>query len=210
MLTSPFQQPSPRQNLLAGQIHEATGRGDEHQLLLLQTQWVHRFGVETLPVDASQAVVSHPREEVAGHSAESDVMEDQRVEESFLAAIEENIEAAGLCDQEQLHAAQLSQDVEPDNDSEQIDQQEESEAASPFERFTSLLSETVDERSEIEGKQDAQDSDEKDSDSQDSGSDPVEQPSPLAAVPVSAPPIRTPRSLRRWLPGGVDGLAEAS
>ena len=87
MLTSPFQQPSPRQNLLAGQIHEATGRGDEHQLLLLQTQWVHRFGVETLPVDASQAVVSHPREEVACHSAEADVMEDQRVEETFLSLI---------------------------------------------------------------------------------------------------------------------------
>ena len=81
-----------------------------------------------------------------------------------------------------------------------MDQQEESGAASPFERFTSLLSETVDERSEIEGKQDAQDSE----------SEPVEQPAPLAAVPVSAPPIRTPRSLRRWLPGGVDGLAEAS
>ena len=200
MLTSPFQQPSPRQNLLAGQIHEATGRGDEHQLLLLQTQWVHRFGVETLPVDASQAVVSHPREEVAGHSAEADVIEDQRVEETFLAAVEENIEEAVLCDQEQLHAAQLTQDVEPDNDSEQIDQQEESEAASPFERFTSLLSETVDEMSEIEGKQDAQDC----------GSEPLEQPALLAAVPVSAPPIRTPRSLRRWLPGGVDGLAEAS
>lgn len=207
MLTSPFQQPSPRQNLLAGQIHEATGRGDEHQLLLLQTQWVHRFGVETLPVDASQAVVSHPREEMAGHSAEADVMEDQRIEETFFAAVEENIEEAVLCDQEQLHAdaAQLTQDVEPHNDSEQIDQQEESEAASPFERFTSLLSETVDERSEIEEKQDAQDSD-----AQDSGSDPVEQPAPLAAAPVSAPPIRTPRSLRRWLPGGVDGFAEAS
>lgn len=200
MLTSPFQQPSPRQNLLAGQIHEATGRGDEHRLLLLQTQWVHRFGVETLPVDASQALTSHPREEVAGHSAEADVMEDQRVEETFLAVVEENIGETGLCDQEQLHADQFPQDVEPDNDSEQMDQQEESGAASPFERFTSLLSETVDERSEIEGKQDAQDSE----------SEPVEQPAPLAAVPVSAPPIRTPRSLRRWLPGGVDGLAEAS
>ena len=200
MLTSPFQQPSPRQNLLAGQIHEATGRGDEHQLLLLQTQWVHRFGVETLPVDSSQAVVSHPREEVAGHSAEADVMEDQRVEEPFLAVVEENIRETGLCDQEQLHADQFPQDVEPDNVSEPMDQQEESEAASPFERFTSLLSETVDEMSEIEGKQDAQDC----------GSEPLEQPALLAAVPVSAPPIRTPRSLRRWLPGGVDGLAEAS
>ena len=200
MLTSPFQQPSPRQNLLAGQIRDATGRGDEHQLLLLQTQWVHRFGVETLPVDASQAVVSHPQEELAGHSVEADVTKDLSVEEPFLAAVEESIEEAGLCDQKQLHAAQLTQVVEQNNDSEEIDQQEESEAVSPFERFTSLLSETVEERSEIEGKRDAQDS----------GSNPAEQPASLAAVPVSAPPIRTPRSLRRWLPGGVDGLAEAS
>ena len=200
MLTSPFQQPSPRQNLLAGQIHEAIGLGDEHQLLLLQTQWVHRFGVETLPVDASQDVASRPQEQMAGHSAEADVTEVGQVEETFLATVEESFEEAGLSDQEQLHVAQLTQNVEPDNDSEPIDQQEESEAASPFERFTSLLSETVDERSEIEGREDAQDS----------GSDPVEQPASLAAVPVSAPPIRTPRSLRRWLPGGVDGLAEAS
>ena len=210
MLTSPFQQPSPRQNLLAGQIHEAIGLGDEHQLLLLQTQWVHRFGVETLPVDASQDVASRPQEQMAGHSAEADVTEVGQVEETFLATVEESFEEAGLSDQEQLHVAQLTQNVEPDNDSEPIDQQEESEAASPFERFTSLLSETVDERSEIEGKQDAQDGDAQDSDVQDSGSDPVKQPAPLAAVPVSAPPIRTPRSLRRWLPGGVDGLAEAS
>lgn len=200
MLTSPFQQPSPRQNLLAGQIHEAIGLGDEHQLLLLQTQWVHRFGVETLPVDASQDVASRPQEQMAGHSAEADLTEVGQVEETFLATVEESFEEAGLSDQEQLHVAQLTQNVEPDNDSEPIDQQEESEAASPFERFTSLLSETVDERSEIEGREDAQDS----------GSDPVEQPASLAAVPVSAPPIRTPRSLRRWLPGGVDGLAEAS
>ena len=148
MLTSPFQQPSPRQNLLAGQIHEASGRGDEHQLLLLQTQWVHRFGVETLPVATSHAVVSHPQEQVAGYSGDADVIEDQRVEETFLAT------------------------VEPDNDSEPIDQQEESEAASPFERFTSLLSETVDERSEIEGREDAQDC----------GSDPVEQPACTRAL----------------------------
>ena len=207
MLTSPFQQPSPRQNLLAGQIHEATGRGDEHQLLLLQTQWVHRFGVETLPVDASQAVVSSPRhEEVAGRSAEADITEVEPVEEAFLAAVEESIEETGLCDQEQLHAARLSDDVELGEDSEQVDHLEQSdhpeqfEAVSPFERFTSLLSETVEEKSEIEGKQDVQDSE----------SDPAIKPTSLAAVPVPAPPIRTPRSLRRWLPGGVDGLAEAS
>jgi len=47
--TSPFQPPSPRQNVLAAQIQAAHAAGDERRLLLLRSQWVHRFGVEALP-----------------------------------------------------------------------------------------------------------------------------------------------------------------
>ena len=49
MHTSPFQPPSPRQNVLAAQIHAAHAAGDQRRLLLLRSQWVHRFGVEALP-----------------------------------------------------------------------------------------------------------------------------------------------------------------
>ena len=49
MHTSPFQPPSPRQNVLAAQIQAAHTAGDERRLLLLRSQWVHRFGVEALP-----------------------------------------------------------------------------------------------------------------------------------------------------------------
>ena len=49
MHTSPFQPPSPRQNVLAAQIQAAHAAGDERRLLLLRSQWVHRFGVEALP-----------------------------------------------------------------------------------------------------------------------------------------------------------------
>ena len=50
MLSSPFQQPSPRQNVLASQIQDAQHVGDERQLVLLMGQWVHRFGIDSLPV----------------------------------------------------------------------------------------------------------------------------------------------------------------
>ena len=49
MHTSPFQPPSPRQNVLAAQIQAAHAAGDQRRLLLLRSQWVHRFGVDALP-----------------------------------------------------------------------------------------------------------------------------------------------------------------
>ena len=53
MLTSPFQSPSQRQTLLAGQMKSAHAADDQNQLLLLRSQWVHRFGVDSLPEFAS-------------------------------------------------------------------------------------------------------------------------------------------------------------
>ena len=50
MLSSPFQQPSPRQNVLATQIQDAQRCGDDRRLVLLLGQWVHRFGIDSLPV----------------------------------------------------------------------------------------------------------------------------------------------------------------
>ena len=49
MLTSPFQPPSQRQTILAGQLNAAHAADDQKRLLLLRSQWVHRFGVDTLP-----------------------------------------------------------------------------------------------------------------------------------------------------------------
>ena len=46
MLSSPFQQPSPRQNALALQIQEARTSGDEALLAGLISQWVHRYGFD--------------------------------------------------------------------------------------------------------------------------------------------------------------------
>ena len=49
MLTSPFQPPSQRQTILAGQLNAAHAADDQKRLLLLRSQWVHRFGVDSLP-----------------------------------------------------------------------------------------------------------------------------------------------------------------
>ena len=67
MLTSPFQPPSQRQNVLAGQLNAAHAADDQKRLLLLRSQWVHRFGVETLPefsrvdsVEQAESVADQP------------------------------------------------------------------------------------------------------------------------------------------------------
>ena len=67
MLTSPFQPPSQRQTILAGQLNAAHAADDQKRLLLLRSQWVHRFGVDTLPefsrfdpVDELQEVTAPP------------------------------------------------------------------------------------------------------------------------------------------------------
>ena len=49
MLTSTFQSPSQRQTLLANQMKAAHAADDQTRLLLLRSQWVHRFGVDSLP-----------------------------------------------------------------------------------------------------------------------------------------------------------------
>ena len=67
MLTSPFQPPSQRQTILAGQLNAAHAADDQKRLLLLRSQWVHRFGVDTLPefarvdpVDEAESVADQP------------------------------------------------------------------------------------------------------------------------------------------------------
>lgn len=45
---------SERQRRLASQISQATSDGNERQLARLQGLWVHRYGVDTLPVVTEQ------------------------------------------------------------------------------------------------------------------------------------------------------------
>ena len=131
MLTSPFQPPSQRQNILAGQLNAAHAADDQKRLLLLRSQWVHRFGVDTLP------------------------------EFSRVDPVEE---AESVADQ-----------------------------PGAFERFSNVLRESFSEVSRALDEPTM------------SVDDPADE-----LQEVTAPPLSTPRSLRRWLVSGDDSLPKAS
>ena len=131
MLTSPFQPPSQRQNVLAGQLNAAHAADDQKRLLLLRSQWVHRFGVDTLP------------------------------EFSRVDPVEE---AEPVADQ-----------------------------PGAFERFSNVLRESFSEVSRALDEPTM------------SVDDPVDE-----LQEVTAPPLSTPRSLRRWLVSGDDSVPKAS
>ena len=131
MLTSPFQPPSQRQNVLAGQLNAAHAADDQKRLLLLRSQWVHRFGVDTLP------------------------------EFSRVDPVEE---AESVADQ-----------------------------PGAFERFSNVLRESFSEVSRALDEPAM------------SVDDPADE-----LQEVTAPPLSTPRSLRRWLVSGDDSVPKAS
>ena len=131
MLTSPFQPPSQRQTILAGQLNAAHAADDQKRLLLLRSQWVHRFGVDTLP------------------------------EFSRVDPVEE---AEPVADQ-----------------------------PGAFERFSNVLRESFSEVSRALDEPAM------------SVDDPADE-----LQEVTAPPLSTPRSLRRWLVSGDDSLPKAS
>ena len=143
MLSSPFQQPSRRQNALALQIQEARTSGDEALLSRLISQWVHRYGFNgaaeldlSLPEPSaskhefSSAPMSVAEEEIA---PEDDVLIESEVMQNVVVAEEETI----------------------------VEEDESAAEEKPLQRS-------------------------------------------FASAPVPAPPISTPRSLRRWLPRRED------
>ena len=131
MLTSPFQPPSQRQTILAGQLNAAHAADDQKRLLLLRSQWVHRLGVDTLP------------------------------EFSRVDPVEE---AESVADQ-----------------------------PGAFELFSNVLRESFSEVSRALDEPTM------------SVDDPADE-----LQEVTAPPLSTPRSLRRWLVSGDDSLPKAS
>ncbi len=151
MLSSPFQQPSPRQNALALQIQEARTSGNEPLLAGLISQWVHRYGFD----GAAELDLSLP-ETVAVNREFSPtpmpVAEDEMVlEELEEIAVEDDV---------------LLED-------EVVENEVVAEQETFVEKEEIAAEETLLQRS-------------------------------FPAAPVPAPPISTPRSLRRWLPRRED------
>ena len=90
MLSSPFQQPSPRQNALALQIQEARTSGDQALLAGLISQWVHRYGFE----GAGELDLSLPEPSASKHefsSAPMPVAEEEIAPEDEVVAEDEMV-----------------------------------------------------------------------------------------------------------------------
>ena len=191
MLSSPFQQPSPRQNVLASQIQDVQRCGDERQLALLLGQWVHRFGIDSLPVthgSCSEAItesldqlqsdavlgIAAPSEELV-QTSESDVSLDLVAQELVPLTVE-SLDPPAVLEMNQL-SEELTEELTeaevttfPENLIVQELLMSEEESTTPVE--------PVEERNVV--------------------------------VPMTPPPISTPRSLRRWLPRADQSFPQAS
>ena len=174
--SSPFQQPSPRQNALAQQIQEARTSGDQALLAGLISQWVHRYGFNgaaeldlSLPEPSaskhgfSSAPIPVAEEEIA---PEDDVLVENEVDGQVEVVAEDEV----VVEEEEQIAAEddvlIESEVMPNDgvvaEEETIVEEDESAAEEkPLQRS-------------------------------------------FASAPVPAPPISTPRSLRRWLPRRED------
>ena len=193
MLSSPFQQPSPRQNVLASQIQDAQHVGDERLLVLLMGQWVHRFGIDSLPVthatssEASVESFEQLQSDAVLNVAEpsEELVETKRLEASLdLGAQElEPPTQESWVTPAVVAIHQISEDLaEAEADS-------EAEVTTFSEDLIvqELLSEEEFIKTPVEPARD--------------------QNVLVAMVP---PPISTPRSLRRWLPRADQSFPQAS
>ena len=191
MLSSPFQHPSPRQNVLASHIQDVQRCGDARQLALLLGQWVHRFGIDSLPVthgSCSEAItesldqlqsdavlgIAAPSEELV-QTNESDVSLDLVAQELVPLTVE-SLDPPAVLEMNQL-SEELSEELTeaelttfPENLIVQELLMSEEESTTPVE--------PVEERNVV--------------------------------VPMTPPPISTPRSLRRWLPRADQSFPQAS
>ena len=181
MLSSPFQQPSRRQNALALQIQEARTTGDEALLSRLISQWVHRYGFNgaaeldlSLPESTvserafRSALMTVAEEEIAPEdkiSPEDDILVENEVDGQDEVVAEEEV----VVEEEEQIAAEDDVLIE----SEVMENGVVAEEEMLVEQDESAAEETLLQRS-------------------------------FPAAPVPAPPISTPRSLRRWLPRRAD------
>ena len=193
MFSSPFQQPSPRQNVLASQIQDAQRLGNERQLVLLSGQWVHRFGIDSLPVI-----------DAASPEAEAESF-DQLQPASVLAttALTTTAFTTTAFSEELVNPEDLgvSLDLVAQEFVPSMDSNDEETTVSQDLMVQDLMVQDSLPEEEITDNDFGQEFEKT----------PLE---PLrdrnVVVSISAPPISTPRSLRRWLPRADQTFLQAS
>ena len=181
MLSSPFQQPSPRQNALAQQIQEARTSGDQALLAGLISQWVHRYGFD----GAAELDLSLPEPSTSKHGFSSVPM----------PVAEDEIAPADKISPEDdvLVENEVDGQVEVVAEDEVVVEEEEQIAAEDDVLIESeVMPNGVVAEEETIVEEDESAAEEK----------PLQRS--FASAPVPAPPISTPRSLRRWLPRRED------
>ena len=188
MLSSPFQQPSPRQNALAQQIQEARTSGDQALLAGLISQWVHRYGFD----GAAELDLSLPEPSASKHGfssvpmpvAEEEIAPEDEIspEDDVLVENEVDGQVAMVAEDEVVCQDEVVVEEEELIGDEDDDVLIESE----------VMQNGVVAEEEPIVEEDESAAEEK----------PLQRS--FAAAPVPAPPISTPRSLRRWLPRRED------
>ena len=165
MLSSPFQQPSRRQNALALQIQEARTTGDDAMLSRLISQWVHRYGFNgavELDLSLPELTVSEPAFPLEG------------VAEEPSCAPESLAEANEVVMQVMQNEVEVEEEEEGLAEDEVVVQEAVAKHESVVEGDVLEEEAVVAEATELQRS--------------------------FKPGLVPAPPISTPRSLRRWLP----------
>ena len=181
MLSSPFQQPSPRQNALAQQIQEARTSGDQALLAGLISQWVHRYGFD----GAAELDLSLPEPSASKHefsSAPIPVAEEEIAPEDEISP-EDDV----LVDNEVV-----AEDEVVGQDELVVEEEEQIAVEDDVLIESEGMPNGVVAEEEPIVEEDESAAEEK----------PLQRS--FAAASVPAPPISTPRSLRRWLPRRED------
>jgi len=175
VLSSPFQQPSSRQNALAQQIQEARTSGDQALLAGLISQWVHRYGFD----GAAELDLSLPEPSASKHefsSAPMPVAEEEIAPEDEIS-LENEVDG---------------QDEVVAEDEVVVEEEEQIAAEDEVLIESEVMQNGVVAEEEAIVEDDESAAEEK----------PLQRS--FASAPVPAPPISTPRSLRRWLPRRED------
>ena len=180
MLSSPFQQPSPRQNALAQQIQEARTSGDQALLAGLISQWVHRYGFD----GAAELDLSLPEPSASKHGFSSVPMP---VAEEEIAPEDEISPEDVLVDNEVV-----AEDEVVGQDEVVVEEEEQIAVEDDVLIESEVMPKEVVAEEETIVEEDESAAEEK----------PLQRS--FASAPVPAPPISTPRSLRRWLPRRED------
>ena len=191
MPLSSFQQPSTRRDSLEYLIQAAASDGDLHRLNVLRSQWVHRYGLASLPALAlSDGSQNHSETSVVALESVEPVtsLEDYRAQqESNELNPEELVQAAGGAAQDDSMRSETDeQDALPFQSASFESPSDRDHAVQP--ELDQAQSLSIDPDQEI----------------------PSSIPTLSSRRAATPPPLSTPRSLRRWLPGADGALPQAS